>query len=301
MSTILRVATALLLSGSAIPAAQAQDFNDYVLRAVKQLEADYSNGGYDLGSAFTHDIPYADGTIKKTSSAKPPAPSMCVAGVAEVILTAINLYVAEKGDKSPYAKAPLALWSRGNSLSLRANIFMFQGTGSHGTGHTLKRFGMGEELGFDALKPGDFINLNRTRPSGHAVVFLGYLDGNGGALPSPAGAKGFKYFSLQGKGRADAGFGHRYAFFSGNCPTLLAGQVRDCNVIRSSNSVLLNAGRLHAPSRWDVAGAIAKLREQGVRNFMATSPGVSRAAANEEFERELPSAISPMLDGITSE
>lgn len=292
----------LLVTLSAVPAsAQAKDFNDYVLKAITQLNSTYAKGGYDIGSAFTHDIPYADGAVKKSSPNVAPAPSMCVAGVTEIIITAINLYVAETRDRTAYTKIPLALWTRGNALSLRANLFMYAGTGSHGTAHSLKRFGMGQELGFDSLKAGDFINLNRTTHSGHAVVFLGYLDATGNGLPSAQGAKGFKYFSLQGKGKPDAGFGYRWAFFEGSCPTLAAGRTRDCHVIRSSNPVLLNAGRMAAPAEWNVEPAIRELREQGLRDIMGADSTISRGFADAELEKELPNSIDPSLNGVTEE
>lgn len=277
----------------------AEDFNGYVKDAVGFLYENYARGGYDIRAAFTHPLPYAAGQILPTSSNTPPAPSMCVAGVTEVILTAINLYVEKTHDLSPYTKAPLPLWTRGNALSLRANLFMYAGTNSHGTGNTLKRFGMGKELGFDSLKPYDFINLNRTTGSGHAVVFLGYIDALGEDSPNAAGAKGFKYFSLQGKGKPDAGFGYRWAFFEGTCPTLNGGRIRDCHVIRSSNPVLLNAGRLNAPGDWTVDSALIALREQGLRDILGADANISRGIADQELERELPHAIDPALDGVT--
>ena len=287
-----------IVTGS--PAA-AGDFNVYVKDAVTYLSKNYARGGYDIRAAFTHPIPYAAGQILPTSSNAPPAPSMCVAGVAEVILTAINLYVEKTHDLTPYRKAPLSLWTRGNALSLRANLFMYAGTNSHGTGNTLKRFGMGKELGFDSLQAYDFINLNRTTRSGHAVVFLGYIDALGEDLPNAAGAMGFKYFSLQGKGKPDAGFGYRWAFFEGSCPTLSGGRIRDCHVIRSSNPVLFNAGRLNAPGEWTVDTALKALREEGLRDILGSDATISRAIADQELDRELPHAIDPALDGVTGD
>lgn len=288
------------LSLSSAPA-QARDFNAYVLRAIDQIYSQYAGGGYDLGSAFTHDIAYGDGKIKSSSGKNPPAPSMCVAGVTEVILTAINLYVSETRDRTPFTKAPLPLWTRGNALSLRANLFMFSGAGSRGTGHALRRFGMGQELGFESLKPGDFINFNRTTKSGHAVIFLGYLDASGNPAADSQSASGFKYFSLQGKGRPDAGFGYRWAFFEGTCPTLSGGKVRDCHVLRSRNPILLNIGRMSMPADWRVDTAISALRAQGLREIMGPDKTVSRFVAEAELERELSDRIDPAFDGTSEE
>ncbi|KTE25541.1 hypothetical protein ATE69_06700 [Sphingopyxis sp. H071] len=297
MGNFLRVSGVILLASAAWPAAAAQDFNPYILRAVAKLNAERANGGYDIQKAFTHDIPYGGGFVKKTSGAPAPAPSMCVAAVTETILTAINLYAADTGDKSPYAKAPLPLWARGTELSLRANFFMYAEVTSNGTGHTLARFGMGEELPFEKLVPGDFINFNRSNNSGHNVVFLGYLDGRGAPLPTSTGAKGFKYFSAQGKGRSDAGFGYRWAFFQGTCPALPTGQVRDCNIKRTTNSRILNAGRLWMPSKWTVTEKITEMRNKRLAEM--TGKGIPTRSAEIELDtRELPDRVPRKYDDI---
>ncbi len=289
-------------------AAKAQDFNPYVLRAVNELHTKYRGGGYDIRHAFTHDIPYGNSVIRKTSSLPPVAPTMCVAAVAEVMLTAISLHAQDHGlndvnsPASPYNKVPASLFTRGNLLSLRANLFMFAGTGSRGTGHTLQRFGLGRELGFSQLKSGDFVNLNRTSRSGHAVVFLGYLDANGNDLSTfgPA-VKGFRYFSAQGKGKPDAGFGYRNAYFEGTCPPSTATRIRDCHVIRSNNPQLLNAGRMMAPNTWTIQAALVDLRRQQGRAIASVYPSATRAVINQELERELPNSIDPLFDGVEGE
>jgi hypothetical protein len=302
----LLISGALVLAGLASESpASAEDFNSYVLKAIDALYPRYSGGGYNLSSAFTHNLPYGTGVIKKSSTHADAAPTMCVAGVTEVILTAIKLYADEKGFRdetaanSPFRKAPLSLWTKGNLSSIRANMFMFAGTGSRGTAHTLQRFGMGRELPFDQLKPGDFINLNRVSGSGHAVVFLGYLDGNGTILDrfGPE-VKGFKYFSAQGKGKPDAGLAYRYAYFEGTCPPTTAQKVHDCHVIRSRNPALLNSGRMNTPDGWAVDASLAALRQQIGRDIEMSNPGVTRAFVDAELDRELPSSIDPKLDGV---
>lgn len=301
MKKYIVFAAALLASPPASAQTGDRDFNVYIKKAVDVLQQQYPKGGYDIRSAFTHDIPYGDGTIKKTSSRAAPAPSMCVAGMAEVIATAILLYAKETGDTSVFKKVPASMWTRGNVLSLRANLFMYSGTRSRGTADTLRRFGMGREIGFQSLRQGDFVNLNRTTKSGHAVVFMGFLDGSGNDTSVPAAIRGFKYFSLQGKGKPDAGFGYRWAFFEGTCPTLSRERTRDCHVIRSNNPVLLNTGRMNWPTDWQVEDSVAKLAEDVRRDIQGADPTITRAVADQELDAELPANIDPGLDGITQE
>lgn len=287
------------LIGSAQAQEQSPGLNSYVILAVEELHKKYSGGGYDINSAYTHDVKYGSSYVRKTSALAEPAPSMCVAGVTEVILTAIQLYANKTGDTSPFTKAPLYLWTKGNLLSLKANFFMYSGTGSNGTASTLSRFGMGSEVSFANLRPGDFVNLNRTTKSGHAVVFLGYLK-NPDKLILNYGPDviGFKYFSIQGKGKPDAGFGYRYAYFSGACPAVGGNKVRDCNVIRSANPVLLNTGRLDMPNNWRVQESIQEMRRSATRSIEIQNPGITRAAIEDELNRELPMTIDSRYDGV---
>lgn len=259
----------------------AQDFNDYILKSVDDLYPRYAKGGYDLNQAFTHDIYYGDRGKVKASS---PQKTMCVAAVAEVIINAIRLYAASTGDETVFEKIPVTAWTQGNVLSLRANIFMFAGTGSRGTGHTLAEFQLGEELRFQDLKPGDFINLNRTNKSGHAVVFLNFLRPDLTLSKSyVSDAIGFRYFSAQG--RPDDGFGVRNAFFEGSCPT--SPVPRDCGVIRSSNQVLFNGGRMWDPSRWAYREAVAKRRVAARSILEQVNPQATRGTIEFLLDQEL--------------
>jgi hypothetical protein len=223
----------MMLSTAAPALAEDADFNQYILAAIKDLYPKYARGGYDMGKVYTHDIDYGTPkAIPKTSPLPPAAPSMCVAAVTEVIATAINLYyLAHKSAHDhpvPHAipeddvidRVPVDNFKHSSRVTLRGNFFMLPGTGSRGTASTLSRFGLGEELPFSALKPGDFVNFNRSTHTGHAVVFLGYLDKTGADVPAygPAVA-GFRYFSDQGKGKPDAGLGYRWAFLVPTVPT----------------------------------------------------------------------------------
>jgi hypothetical protein len=202
---------------------------------------------------------------------------MCVAAVVEIMVEALNLYLARTGDESFKARLPLARWNNGTRTGVIPNVFMYAGSDSAGTAFALKRLGLGAERPFEQLQPGDFINFNRTNATGHAVVFLGYLTG-GSAAPqkafSPA-VVGFRYFSAQGMGRSDGGFGYRNAYFVNKCPKP-RGRDDDCNIIGfsvaadgklSQSRRLLNTGTMYAPSSWTTEAALAELRKTVTRSF----------------------------------
>lgn len=311
MRTVRHSLLALLVCTGTHASAQDGDFNRYVLAAIDDIYPKYAHGGYDMAKVYTHDIDYGDpGAIPKSSPLPPAAPSMCVATMAEVIATAIHLYyldhknaratstTAPRATDDVIGRVPADQFRRSSRMTLRGNIFMLEGTGSRGTAFTLSRFGLGEELPFDRLKPGDFVNFNRSTHTGHAVVFLGYLDRAGNPLTTYSDqVAGFKYFSDQGKGRPDAGLGYRWAFFGDRCPDLPAGQIRDCKVIRSANPALLNSGRMFAPSQWTFETALPKLRIEAARGI-AGSRGISREAADSLLDDPLDeSTLSPGLNG----
>ncbi len=236
--------------------AKAADFNEYILRSVKYLYDNHKGGGYDIRKAFTHDLSYDGGIIKASQAPY----TMCVAAVQEVIVTAINLYHKDHPAENVVKKIPLKAWTGGNITSLRANIFMYQGTRSAGTGHTLKKFMIGEERTFATLKAGDFINFNRSK-TGHATVFINYLHADGTRDGRyDADVKGFTYFSAQGKGKPDAGFAYRDAYFVGSCPQAKKYPV-DCGIIRSNNPVLLNTGRMWPPAKWAYEKGVRSVAE----------------------------------------
>lgn len=139
---------------------------------------------------------------------------MCVAAVTEVLIEALNLYYRDTGDATPFQELPIRSWQRGSISDIRAHVFQYEGTRCHGTAHALSQFGIGQELPFSELSPGDFLTMNRTGGSGHTAVFLGYLDRDFQELTDYSDAvAGFKYFSAQGKNSPDAGFAYRWAFF----------------------------------------------------------------------------------------
>lgn len=286
--------------------AQAQEsptFNAYVIKAVNKLASERARGGYDINKAFTRNLAYGGATIRATG----PTSTMCVAGVAETIIEAINLYAADTQDRSVYTKLPATEWQRARVNSLRGNIFMVADAGSRGTGHALSRFGLGKEIEFKDAHRGDFINLNRQR-SGHAVVFWDFIHANGDTNGSYSpDVIGFKYFSAQGRGKPDAGFAFRWAYFGQNCPVANPSKPRDCGVIRSTNKRLLNVGRMDAPSEWHVAQAVAALTATTRSAFVqrartrGLSDSLALAEARRELNRERPIEKPELLTGETTD
>ncbi|HBA60114.1 MAG TPA: hypothetical protein DCZ92_04735 [Elusimicrobia bacterium] len=110
---------------------------------------------------------------------------------------------------------------------------------------------MGERRLFEQLRPGDFVNINRTTKTGHAVTFLAFINAKGEIQPEyNAAVAGFKYFSSQGRKEAgQGGFDFRYAVFSKfGCPEMP--YKRDCNVIYSTDQTYLNTGTMLSPKYW---------------------------------------------------
>jgi hypothetical protein len=259
------------------------DLNVYVLRAVDALYKSRKGQGYSAGSYFTHDLDYQHAAEIRASSRKPA--TMCVAAVSEVIIEALNQYVHETGDATVFARLPARSWNGRTTRDLRSHIFMFDTVHSNGTADALHQFGLGEEVPFKDLVPGDFVGLNRNNGSGHAVVFMGFLNASGGIEITYDSRKvvGFKYFSSQGKNRSDAGLGFRWAFF-GPCPAWReADKPRDCGIVRSEHQHVLNTGYMLDPSKWTIETAIAA-KERRVLEGIVTRH-VGRPSSPREFER----------------
>jgi len=227
-------------------------FNSYILAAIDYLYANYGILGY-ADVALTHDIPY--GSYGLISAHAPPR-TMCVAAVMEVILTAMIIYADETGDDTVYEYLPKSSWERLDANSIRGHIWVNHSYPSYGTADALSTFGMGENVPFEQLQPGGVINLNRTTGSGHAVVFLAYIDEEGNDYTTyDDNVIGFKYFSSQGGYNAGSGgLDYRYAIFStteyvnNGYPEMPYN--RDINVIRSTSQVYLNTGMMFHPDHW---------------------------------------------------
>jgi len=224
-----------------------ETFNAYVLKAVKQLASDYGLLGYD-DVALTHDLDYGGlGVIKATA----PPRTMCVAAMLEVLVTAMQIYAQERKDASVFDFLPVKSWQSLSSPYIRAHLWVNPTINARGSADALRHFGMGMTVPFKELTPGSFINLNRTTGTGHAVVFLSFIDIKGTELPawSPA-VVGFKYFSSQGGFNAGAGgLDYRYAVFEQHgAPTMP--YKSDIHVIESEDQLYLNTGIVYSPSLW---------------------------------------------------
>ena len=223
-------------------------FNAYVLKAVDYLYGKYGLLGYDINSILTHDIEYHTfGTLK----ARHAPLTMCVAAQMEIILTAYEIYAKETGDYSVYSCLPKRSFEGLAVTDLKGHIWVNSAFNANGTADALINFGMGERRVFENLTPGDFVNINRTTRTGHAVTFMGYINSTGKMQTQyNSTVVGFKYFSSQGGAAAGAGgLDYRYAVFSKfGCPEMP--YKRDCNVIYSADQRMLNTGTMLAPAFW---------------------------------------------------
>lgn len=248
-------------------------FNKYILRAVDELLSTHGGRGYDIKSVFTHKLPYNGEEINPTNAPL----TMCVAAVAEVIITALNIYSNEQNDRSIYSFLPRNGWVRMRPTDIKSHIWVDPNLDAYGTADALVTFGIGKHVRFSELTPGSFVNLNRNipgrKPSGHAVVFLAFIDDKGTEVPTHSpNVAGFKYFSAQGQGLAppDSGFGIRYAFFMKDggkvyCPRLGDGKRADCGVTYSRSQKLLNTGYMLHPKHWNATERDENLEE--IRNM----------------------------------
>jgi len=234
--------------------------NADVLKAVEYLDKNYGNLGYGL-SALTHDITFGNNGILKAQ--KPPL-TMCVAAQYEVLAQALQLYYEESSDDSPFHFIPKISWERLRPLDLRGQIWQVSNSPSHGAADAFTNYGIGERISFKDLQPGSFLNFNRTNGSGHAVIFLGFLDKDGNDLKKYSDqVGGFWYFSSNGRPNAPGGgLAYRWAFFSDvPCPTLSDGRKRDCGVMRKEKDNFLVGGVLWSPTVWDQSKAASQLSQ----------------------------------------
>jgi len=223
-------------------------FNEYILEAVDYLYAEYGILGYD-SAVLTHDIPYGDyGTIEATKGAK----TMCVAAVLEVILTAMEIYEADTGDDTVWDYLPERSWEYLGAEDFKAHVWVNYDLESGGTADAARHFGMGENIRFQDLLPGSVINLNRTTGTGHAVIFLAYIDEFGNESDTwHEEVVGFLYFSSQGGYDVGAGgLDYRYAIFE-QFGYLDMPYKRDVNIIYSEDQTYLNTGMLFHPTLWE--------------------------------------------------
>jgi hypothetical protein len=247
------------LSVRPIEPAPEDTFNAYVLAAVELLYDQYGLLGYD-SAALTHDIPYgANGLIEATD----PPWTMCVAAALEVMLTAMQIYADDTGDAGVWAFLPERSFERLGAGDLRGHVWVNPDLNAGGSADALRHFGMGMTVPFEQLSPGTFINLNRTNGTGHAVVFLAFVDiaGNESASWHPD-VVGFKYFSSQGgQAAGQGGLDYRYAVFDEFGEPDMPYR-RDLHIIRSTDQRYLNTGLMYHPTRWLPSSRVLGLRSR---------------------------------------
>lgn len=231
------------------PQPSGKNFNAYLLKAVDQIRKKYGLLGYNIKAQLTHDMDYnGKGILKSTYGAL----TMCVSAQLELILTAYEIYAQETGDRSIYDFLPYKSWNNLGAANIKAHIWVDAKLDSYGTADALKHFGMGELTPFSELQPGSFVNINRENGTGHAVLFISYIDIKANELDHYDAAKvaGFKYFSAQGKEAVgQGGFDYRYAFFAKNgCPTIP--YKRDCGLMWSTSRKYLSTGTMWHPRDW---------------------------------------------------
>lgn len=132
--------------------------------------------GYSRSASFSRDLDF--GKAYRLRARQAPL-TMCVSATMEVIVTALDIYARETGDYAPFSYLPTSSWERLRPVDLRAQIWIVKHSASQGTAHALQKFGMGTVRDFRDITPGAFVNLNRNNRTGHAVIFLGYLDARG--------------------------------------------------------------------------------------------------------------------------
>ena len=227
-------------------------FNEYILKAVDQLYRDYAKRGYGA-HALTHDIVYGPlGTITRTD---PAGKTMCVAAVMEVILTAMQIYADETGDPSVWYHLPIDSWKTLQAKNIKAHLWANNELNSSGGADALRHFGMGQNIPFEQLRPGSFVGFNRTNGSGHATVFLSFIDNTGReyAEHNPS-VIGYRYFSSQGS-ETTGGLDYRYGIFSDfGSPGMP--YKRDTGIIKSTDMRIFNTGYMLHPSEWNDANRV---------------------------------------------
>jgi hypothetical protein len=223
-------------------------FEPYLLRAVAYLYENYKLLGYDKNLEYTHTLPFGDLGVLKHSGPK----TMCVAAQMEVIVTALDMYSRETGDKKPYKFLPKKAWEGYTINDLKGHMWVNSKFDSYGGANALVNFGMGEHVAFEQLVPGSLLNWDRANGTGHAAIMVSFIDKDGKEYDKHNSAViGFKYFSSQGlKTPHAAGLDYRYAVFNQHgCPTNMP-YLTDCGVLYNKNRKSFNTGRMWAPVSW---------------------------------------------------
>lgn len=244
------------------------NFNEYLLRARDIIEKNYSDKGY-ADRAYTHSIEYGSDQITPEA----PPKTMCVAAMAELIAIALNEYYKDSGDAQVFSFLPARNFRSMSANDLRSYIWVDPRLKSYGTADALEVFNIGKKISFADLKSGSFINFNRLSGSGHAVLFVAFLDAKGNVLAKyDKKVAGFKYFSSQGmhlEPGHGSGFGYRYAFFGNKVCPALQGKMRDCGVRYSTDQRYLNTGYMISPKVLKTIGWNTTVRDKNLDQHIA--------------------------------
>lgn len=235
-----------------VPKEQANKlFNNSILRGLDKLYKKNGLQGYFIKAVLTENYQYPDeGLIKRTYGKL----SMCVSTVMESILLAFEEYQKFSNSIGHYKFLNIDHFKRLSPLDLKSFIWVVHDY--WGAGQGIESLGLGKMVPFKDLLPGSFVQFWRytssSTPSGHSVIFLGFIDKTGKILDRYSEkVAGFKYISSQGKrevGRGGVGF--RYAFFRGSgCPQIE--QKRDCWLKFSTSQKVLNTAMMFKPNFWD--------------------------------------------------
>jgi len=308
---LICIAAAEVIAVSDTAIAEESDMNGYLLRAEKLLLKDCSNCGYDINALYCHDLPFDGGTL--SAGLKRPK-SMCVAAMIELIAHAFQLHYEDHHNETIFAFLGRDSWERLRPIDIKSHIWVDSKLDCSGTGDAITAFGMGKRLHFPELRAGDFINLNRPRfpghlkhPSGHAVLFLSYVDDNGKDIPAPDKAAGFRYFSSQG---STNGVAEKIAFFLKEnntkwyCPSV-PGASTDCGVMLSDDQRDFNAGRLFTPDKWnakirdDYLASVKRKMYQQTKSKGPSYLGLSPDMSETEFNAALANLPDVMTLGST--
>jgi hypothetical protein len=271
--------TVALLAVLDIPAAQAKDFNTYMMRAYEVVK--HRSAGYKQSSYFSKDLNYGDelGVIKAKT---PVGFTMCNAAVTEVIIEAINLYAAEpkRLSWSPSEQIPPESWTKADWTQLMPHLFGhdykeydpleaistkaipsglmvdiddFQS--EEGMAVALEKFGLGEQIPFEEAKPGDIVTFDREWTNnggpGHSAIFLAFINDQQEEVTKYKRGKivGFKYFSIQQS--EPAGFGERWGYFK--APRRNKGNIAFCprlDTTQATPSRCADANPAHASKKF---------------------------------------------------
>jgi Thrombospondin type 3 repeat len=222
-------------------------FHEYILAACEYLDQNYGLLGYDINSVLTHDIPY--GTYGDIPQTGVETKTMCVAAVLEVLLTAMQLYEDDTGDSGVWDFLPWRSYRYLGAWDIKAHIWVNHELDSWGSADAVRHFGMGVNVPFENLVPGTMLGINRTTGSGHAVIFISFIDINGTEYTTyNENVVGFRYFSAQGG--STPGYGglfYKNAIFDG---AGTAPDGWDSNIIRSANQNYLPTGLIYHPDYW---------------------------------------------------